>query len=82
MTANEFAYWLNGFAELSGAPPNAEQWQSIRDHLALVFTKVTPQVGPARDLFARPQPIQFDYVQYVPPTALPATPLGPTTTTC
>lgn len=42
MTAQEFAYWLNGFAELSTEPPTAEQWQSIKEHLALTFRKVTP----------------------------------------
>lgn len=42
MTAEQFAYWLQGYAELNDAPPSAEQWQSIRDHLALVFHKVTP----------------------------------------
>lgn len=44
MTAEQFAYWLQGYAELNEAPPTAEQWQSIREHLALVFTKVTPPV--------------------------------------
>lgn len=48
MTPEQFAYWLQGFAELNQQPPTAEQWQSIRDHLATVFKKVTPPVlGPA-----------------------------------
>ena len=42
MTPEQFAYWLQGFAELNPGAPTQEQWQSIRDHLALVFTKVTP----------------------------------------
>jgi hypothetical protein len=42
MTADQFAYWLQGFSELNASPPTAEQWQSIRDHLATVFNKVTP----------------------------------------
>jgi hypothetical protein len=46
MTAEQFAYWLQGYAELNSAPPSAEQWQAIRDHLALVFNKVTPSYGP------------------------------------
>lgn len=42
MTPEQFAYWLQGFAELSpGAPPTAEQWQSIKDHLGTVFDKRT-----------------------------------------
>lgn len=42
MTPEQFTYWLQGYAELNAAPPSAEQWQSIRDHLATVFNKVTP----------------------------------------
>lgn len=45
MDAQQFAYWLNGFAELNDAPPTAEQWQSIREHLATVFVKVTPPLA-------------------------------------
>lgn len=44
MTPENFVYWLQGFAELSGDTPTAEQWQSIRDHLALVLTEKTPLV--------------------------------------
>jgi len=53
MDAQQFAYWLQGFAELSGdAPPSKAQWKSIREHLGLVFKKVTPPVGipPQKDL--------------------------------
>ncbi len=42
MTAEQFAYWLQGFAELTSEAPTAEQWQSMREHLATVFDKVTP----------------------------------------
>lgn len=42
MTTEQFVYWLQGFAELHAEPPTAEQWQAIRDHLALVFEKRTP----------------------------------------
>lgn len=45
MTPENFCYWLQGHAELGGAPPSAEQWQSIREHLATVFKKVTPPVA-------------------------------------
>lgn len=46
MNEQQFAYWLNGFAELNGdVPPTADQWKSIREHLATVFKKVTPNVG-------------------------------------
>ena len=37
MNSEQFAYWLNGFVELNDSPPTPEQWQSIKDHLQLVF---------------------------------------------
>jgi len=47
MTAEQFAYWMQGFAELTGGePPTAAQWKSMREHLQTVFVKVTPPVGP------------------------------------
>lgn len=43
MDAQQFCYWLQGFAELNnGTPPSDMQWKAIRDHLSLVFNKVTP----------------------------------------
>lgn len=44
MTAEQFAYWLQGFAELNPtmSQPTPEQWKSINDHLKTVFVKVTP----------------------------------------
>lgn len=60
MSAEQFAYWLQGFVELSnGTPPTAEQWSKIEEHLQLVFTKVT---GPSTRLVP---PAYF-----VPPSAL------------
>lgn len=47
MTSEQFAYWMQGFVELNGEMPTAEQWQSIKDHLKTVFVKVTPAVYPA-----------------------------------
>lgn len=48
MNAVNFCYWLQGFAELTPETPTAEQWKSIKEHLALVFTKVTPK-APGND---------------------------------
>ena len=46
MNAQDFAYWLNGFAELNGdTPPTEAQWKAIKEHLALVFRKVTPAIN-------------------------------------
>lgn len=43
MTESQFTWWLQGFVELN---PNAmltlTQWQIVKDHLALVFKKETP----------------------------------------
>ena len=57
MTAEQFAYWLQGFVELNGSMPTEDQWQGIKDHLSTVFLKVTPhRVGPA---VASPKPFDF-----------------------
>lgn len=43
MTSEAFAYWLKGFFEISDAKEISEkQVQIIKDHLDLVFHKVTP----------------------------------------
>lgn len=49
MSPEQFCYWLQGRAELEPSPPTPEQWQSIREHLDLVFHKVTPplELNPA-----------------------------------
>lgn len=44
MTPEQFAYWFQGFAELSETPPTQAQWDSMREHVATVFKKVTPSV--------------------------------------
>lgn len=43
MTSEQFAYWLQGFVEVSDTDqPTPHEWQVIRDHLKTVFVKVTP----------------------------------------
>ena len=42
MTPEQFAYWLQGFAEISQKAPTEKEWTIIKDHLATVFNKVTP----------------------------------------
>jgi hypothetical protein len=45
MTAEQFAYWLQGFTELTEwKQPTPEQWKSICEHLGTVFNKMTPGV--------------------------------------
>lgn len=41
MTSEQFAYWLQGFAEVHGEPPTKEQWKMIKKHLDTVFFKIT-----------------------------------------
>lgn len=44
MNSTEFCYWLQGYLELrdDDRPLTAKQVQIVKDHLALVFDKVTP----------------------------------------
>ena len=43
MTTKQFAYWLQGFFEINDPQTiNKEQTQIIRDHLNLLFDKITP----------------------------------------
>jgi hypothetical protein len=45
MNEREFCYWLQGFFELNGEDVvdlSSEQVQIVKDHLNLVFKKVTP----------------------------------------
>lgn len=45
MSPEQFAYWLQGCAELNPdmEAPSPEQWKAIKDHLKTVFVKVTPE---------------------------------------
>lgn len=43
MTHQDFCYWLQGYVEVNGGKiPDEAGWQVIKDHLQLVFNKVTP----------------------------------------
>ena len=62
MNPEDFCRWLQGFAELSDARPTEAQWKMIKEHLQLLYTKVThdkvvTHEKPAKDPFrhvARP----------------------------
>lgn len=41
MDSTQFCYWLQGYVELGGKPPTKEQWEVVKEHLGLVFNKVT-----------------------------------------
>ncbi len=49
-TPDRFVDWLQGYVELTGKRPTAQQWACIRDHLQFVFTKVTPDRTPPKRL--------------------------------
>lgn len=42
MSPESFAYWLQGYVEINGQTPTDAQWLIIKDHLAKVFDKKTP----------------------------------------
>lgn len=43
MTPSDYCWWLRGFCELSGLKSlNEKQFKMLKDHLDLVFTKITP----------------------------------------
>lgn len=70
MTPEQFAYWLQGFMELSGesATFTPAQVKMIREHLATVFVKVTPPLAP---------PPLSPYIAPAPPVVVG--PFSPTT---
>jgi hypothetical protein len=86
MNEQQFAYWLQGFAELNGdAPPDEDQWRSIREHLALVFEKVTPAVRPGvipKDDPNRPLPKIVPGLGWPPQTAAREVPWWERQTQC
>lgn len=47
MNAESLAYWLQGFAELNpDQVPTEAQWKLIKEHLNLVFVKMTTEIKP------------------------------------
>ncbi len=51
MTAQEFCYWLQGHLEISKTKVlGEEELKIVREHLQLVFTKVTSGEGQIKSL--------------------------------
>lgn len=49
MNERDFAYWLQGFFELTNTETlSAEQVRVVKEHLALVFDKVTKETVPSQ----------------------------------
>ena len=55
MTFENFAYWCQGYAEICGDVPTAEQWGIIKEHLQLCFNKVTKVRDKPVDMNGFPQ---------------------------
>lgn len=50
MNSTDFTYWLQGFVELQDSDSISDkQWAMIKDHLKLVFDKITPVRTPDRN---------------------------------
>lgn len=90
-----FTMWLQGWVELNGgAMPTQQQWDMIKEHLALSFNKVTAPLGglpsipaipalpfwdkPQRDVIPLPYHPPFDQGKYW----LDSTPFKPGTIVC
>lgn len=70
MNERDFAYWLKGFFELTKTKRlNARQIQMIKEHLDLVFTKITET-----SYEIKTEPYKITYPQVV----MPSTPAFPT----
>lgn len=62
MTPEQFAFWLQGFAEITdGAHPTPEQWRVIRERLQLVFRKpeLVDMDSLRRSLWSHPGKLQI-----------------------
>ena len=47
MTPEQFVYWLNGYLEMENPKTlGLKQTKMIKDHLNIVFNKVTPKRNP------------------------------------
>jgi hypothetical protein len=89
MTAEQFAYWMQGFSELTGdETPTPAQWKMMKEHLATVFVKVTPPLTADRIDPGKVQPmpsrgpypaVPYDLTQRL---ARPGDPMFPLTATC
>lgn len=81
-TAQDFAYWLQGFVELQDSDSISDkQWLMIKDHLKLVFNKKTPDRYESK--VGGPDSAPFDYDRIYDLIGKEVTwPASPYTATC
>lgn len=61
MTPEQFVYWLQGYLEITKDEMiDKDQTQIIKEHLSLVFHKVTPTVSVKYGPFANPMTVRTD----------------------
>lgn len=83
MTTEQFTYWLQGFLELSeNKTINERQVKIIKDHLALVFKKETPDRTETKEHpQTDPRQLSFDFSKTEQKYLDPSRPALPTNTT-
>jgi len=73
MTPQDFAYWLQGFFELSDTENlSPSQISAIREHLALVFDKKTPDNAKMKEYVEEienlKQELMLERLKHIPPS--------------
>lgn len=64
MTPERFTDWLQGFVEIQQSESITDtQWLIIKDHLKLVFDKVTPVRTPDRSVEFKPTLTSTDWTK-------------------
>lgn len=66
MNPEQFAYWLQGWIELSGGKiPTEHEWNLIVEHLNAVFVKITSELGQDDLIPAKPN-FEIDFKKFFP----------------
>ena len=64
MTPEQFAYWLQGFFELENPQQlNKQQLDVVKEHLALVFIKVTPKYHGTEKTYSNPDGVEKQHLK-------------------
>lgn len=87
MTPEQFCYWLQGRTELlPNQAPSAEEWAVIRDHLASVFVKQTPNIDQYRHILDAAQKQKYGPARspfdIQPPPMYVTSPIHPDSPVC